>query len=450
MTNKVIWHEGMFLRPQHFQQHDQYLLKEINNRIRTVACFNWGFSRLKVNSANLKIGEVSLDDCAGCFADGTSFDLHTNDAPPLPVLVDESISDAIIYLAIPLQQPGITEVGSNDNRNSLVRYLPKSVEVADVTSVESEQTSIQVGELRLRLFVEDARQNSENRVPDGYTRLAVAHIEEVKGGHIRLRQQFIPPLLDIGASDLLQNFLTELQSMLTTRARELAARVSSSGGNGGVAEVTDFMLLQLLNRFDPVLSLYRQVPEMSPLELYERLLQLVGELATFMKPGKRPPEFAEYQQDNLIGTFLPLLEELKGCFSTVLEQIAEGIPLSPEQYGIRAARIRDRVLLKNADFIFAVSAQVAQEKLRTQFPQQIKIGPVERIRELITSALPGIPISPLPVAPREIPYHAGFTYFQLDTSHEIWKELDKSGGIAFHVGGEFPGLECQFWAIKRR
>ncbi|BBB25279.1 type VI secretion system baseplate subunit TssK [Amphritea japonica] len=450
MTNKVIWHEGMFLRPQHFQQYDQYLLKEINNRTRTIAQFNWGFSRLKINESNLKIGELSLDDCAGSFTDGTCFDMHTGDAPPLPILVDDSISDAVVYLAIPLQQQGVVEVGSNDNRNSLVRYLPKSVEVADIVSSESERTNIQVGELRLRMFVEDARQNSDNRVPDGYTRLAIAHIEEVKGGQIRLRQQFISPLQSIGASDLLLNFLTELQSMLTTRARELAARVSSSGGKGGVAEVTDFMLLQLLNRFDPLLTLYRQVIEMAPLELYERLLQLTGELATFMKPDKRPIEFNEYQQDNLIETFRPVMEELKSCFGTVLEQIAESIPLSPSQYGIRAARIRDRVLLKSADFIFAVSAQVGQEKLRTQFPQQIKIGPVERIRELITSALPGVPISPLPVAPREIPYHAGFTYFQLDTSHEIWKELDKSGGIAFHIGGEFPGLECQFWAIKRR
>jgi len=26
--------------------------------------------------------------------------------------------------------------------------------------------------------------------------------------------------------------------------------------------------------------------------------------------------------------------------------------------------------------------------------------------------------------------------------------MPTSGGFAFHVGGEFPGLELEFWAIK--
>jgi type VI secretion system protein ImpJ len=53
------------------------------------------------------------------------------------------------------------------------------------------------------------------------------------------------------------------------------------------------------------------------------------------------------------------------------------------------------------------------------------------------------------VAPRQIPYHAGVTYFALDTKGQFWKELERSGGLAIHVAGKFPGLEMALWAIRQ-
>ena len=78
----------------------------------------------------------------------------------------------------------------------------------------------------------------------------------------------------------------------------------------------------------------------------------------------------------------------------------------------------------------------------------MKIGPVERIRDLVNLQLPGVTLRALPVAPRQIPYHAGFNYFELDTRHELWQQLNQSGGLAMHISGEFPGLELEFWAVR--
>ena len=47
---------------------------------------------------------------------------------------------------------------------------------------------------------------------------------------------------------------------------------------------------------------------------------------------------------------------------------------------------------------------------------------------------------PVPVAPRQIPFHAGFAYFELDQTDAMWEQLKNSGGIGLHVAGEFPGL----------
>ena len=133
----------------------------------------------------------------------------------------------------------------------------------------------------------------------------------------------------------------------------------------------------------------------------------------------------------------------------VLEQSAISIELQDRKYGVRVAVIPDQELLKTAHFVLAVNAQLPVEALRTRFPAQVKIGSVEHIRDLVNLALPGIPLNSLPVAPRQIPFHAGFSYFELERGGEIWKQLERSGGLAMHVAGEFPGLELEFWAIRR-
>jgi len=36
----------------------------------------------------------------------------------------------------------------------------------------------------------------------------------------------------------------------------------------------------------------------------------------------------------------------------------------------------------------------------------------------------------------------------LNRKHAFWDSLTKSGGIAFHIGGNFPGLKLELWAIR--
>ena len=52
------------------------------------------------------------------------------------------------------------------------------------------------------------------------------------------------------------------------------------------------------------------------------------------------------------------------------------------------------------------------------------------------------------MAPRQIPFHAGFSYFELDNGGELWKQLDNSGGLGIYVTGDFPALELSLWAIR--
>ena len=91
--------------------------------------------------------------------------------------------------------------------------------------------------------------------------------------------------------------------------------------------------------------------------------------------------------------------------------------------------------------------QTYRPNLRRRFPNQLKIGPVEKIRDLVNLQLPGVPVHAIPVAPADS-LSRGFVYFELDQGNDLWGQLKNSGGVAMHVAGEFPGLALEFWAIR--
>jgi type VI secretion system protein ImpJ len=133
----------------------------------------------------------------------------------------------------------------------------------------------------------------------------------------------------------------------------------------------------------------------------------------------------------------------------VLERNAVPIDLEPRPQGFRVASIADTDLRRTARFVLAAKAQLAPERLQADFlSSRVKFGPVERIRQLVDLNLPGIVLRSLPVAPRQVPYHAGFLYFELDRSGDLWKLTEQSGNLVMHIAGEFPGLELEFWAVR--
>jgi len=221
-----------------------------------------------------------------------------------------------------------------------------------------------------------------------------------------------------------------------------------STGRGGAAEIADFLMLQVVNRFEPVLAHVAATGSVHPEGLYRLCVSLAGELATFTTSAKRPPPLGEYRHDRLRESFEPVMAALRASLSAVIDSAAIPIPIEERRFGVRVATPPERKLYSTAVFILAARADLPSEDLRRRFPAQLKVGPVEKIRDLVNLQLPGVPVHAVPVAPRQIPYHAGYVYFEFDQSNEMWGQLENSGGVAMHVAGDFPGLAMEFWAIR--
>ncbi len=439
--SRVIWNEGLFIKPQHFQQQQRYFESLINERLNSVGLYLYGVTELSFNLEYLSFGRIAIERTSGVMPDGTPFSIPQQDALPDALdIVDGSLANQIVYLAIPLRSESIAEVSWPDSVG-VTRYKAQREEIRDIQSYQGDTTVIDVSSACMRLMLEKDDRSA-------YASIAIARILEKRpDGSVITDDNFIPCHLDVKAIPRLQGFMGEMAGLMRERAKNIALRIGSPN-QGSVADVSEFMLLQTLNRTQPMLQHMAHLRRVHPEKLYQTLISICGELATFTDESRMTAEFSSYDHDMPERSFIPVMRMLRQSLSIVLEPRAVSIQLYKRKYGLMVASIQDTQLLHNAEFILAVRARMPLEELRKLFMQQTKVASVEKIRELISLQLPGIPLSPLPVAPRQLPYHAGYTYFQLDKSSPAWSMLINTSGFAFHVAGNFPDLDLQFWAIR--
>lgn len=439
---KVVWCEGMFLRPQHFQQQERYMEAMRHQRAQAPANYFWGFRKFQLDFSALEQGVIALVEGEGIFPDGTPFSFASGLSAPAPLLISEEMTEQIVYLALPAQlnQQGL--VSFDPQEQSLARYAVHDFLAEDVNSVAGEPADLQIARPRLRLLLQ--RELTDSWVALG----AVKVIDRRNDRHLVIDAQYIPALLSVNASAVLIRIINEILGLVRQRADVLSERIGQLG-RGGVSEVGEFLMLQLLNRNEPLIAHLIQGRGVNPEVAFLQLSGLCGELATFSSDTKRCENMPIYLHDDAEKSFGSLIVLLRRYLSTVLEQNAIEIPLIEKNYGVRIGQVADRDLFNSCQFVLAVRSSLPADLIKQSFPKQIKIGSVDKIRDLVNLQLPGILLQALPIAPRQIPYHTGTHYFELDSSSELWKAFQASGAIAMHVAGDFPDLELHCWAIRR-
>lgn len=442
--NRIVWGEGLFIKPQHFQQqqrHNDYLLYA---SLSALTEHFYGVSELKINEDHLGFGRVTLVTASGIMPDGTFFSLPYEDVLPLPLQVSEAnLVGQVVYLAVPLASDHILEINTSlEHNGSRTRYQACLESVRDLYSQSAEIAAVNVAKVNLRLMLE-----SDDR--STFASLPVARIADKRpDGSLLLDPHFIPTCLTINTVTHLKSFLSEVTGLVGERAKNLADRIGSPGQQG-VADVAEFMLLQLLNRTQPVLEHLNSRAIVHPEHLFTLLSGFCGELMTFTDLSRLPRSIPRYFHDDLQRSFQPLMLALRQALSTVLSPRAQSLQLIEQRFGVFVAAVTQEELLRDADFVLAVKANMPLDILSKQFVQQSKIATPEAIMKLVSTHTHGIPLRPLATSPRQLPYHNGYIYFSLDRQSPYWPRVGTNTGFAFHIGGKFPELDMQFWAIRR-
>ena len=443
--NKVVWSEGLFLRPQLFQQQERYLENFAHQRAAPFSPFFWGFSRYTIDHSGLSLGKLILSDAAGIFSDGTPFDIPGSNPPPAPLSIQIEHLDQIIYLAVPIQVPNGEETCFEEQADSLARFQSYDYELCDGNSVSQGPKLVQLSNPRLRLL-------PQKELTSGWIGLPIAKIAGVHSdGSVELHHNsHIPPVNRYGADPMLVSWLNNVHGLLHLRADALASRLTGRDGKTGeTAEVADYLLLQIINRYEPLLGHMLKNVAIPPVEMYTTLLTLAGELSTFVRPKtRRPNTYPDYQHDQLYPCLRPLVDDVQRLLNAVLVRSAQSIPFEQQAHGVYQAVVDTTTLASFGALVLAVSAEMALDVLQSRFLAQSKLAPSELLHEIVRSHLPGVGLQTMPVPPRQIPFNAGYIYFEVNRSGQLWEQIAKRGGIAMHIAGEFSNLSLQLWGIR--
>ena len=436
--SKVVWREGLFLRPHHFQQADRYHERMVDARTRFATPYPWGFSHLEIDRDMGQRAKFTVRRAAGIFQDGTPFDIPGDSPLPEPIDIPDNAAKQIVWLTMPVASVNTREV---DHRvlDSATRFTEGSETFIDSTSELRSEQEIDVAYPRLSF---DLRRTAKA----GYMSLAIGRILEVSDKMIIFDEKFAPPMLLCSAHPVITGWLDRLIGWVDNKLEELSRYAADPTAGGGLQSV-DYFVLQLLNRTIPVLNHLRGSAYVHPERLFQTCVALVGELATFATPERRARNYPAYDHDNLENVFEPVMRDLQDFLSARLGRRAIRLEIIARAENAFISPIRDRSLFRTASLVLEVSARRPLTEIQTQFPNLFKLGPNTKMNDIVHAHLPGVTLVHLPTPPPQIRAITDHVYFFLDRKSPLWPEFSTAASIGMHFSGEWPELELELWAI---
>jgi type VI secretion system protein ImpJ len=211
-VHKVVWQEGMLLRPQHFQHNDRYYDSQMKTRTQLLGTYTYGFINLEIDLQFLNMGKLVISRAAGILPDGSLFELDGN-SEPLALDVPPNTGATPIFMALPLVTGNHIEARRPEQSDVLTRYTTYEVEVSDSNAGDDNSSQINCARPDFRLLL------GEQQTDQAYVKLKVCEILDTSpDGVISLDPNFVPPTFRTHASVYLLSCLKEVISMLALRA----------------------------------------------------------------------------------------------------------------------------------------------------------------------------------------------------------------------------------------
>lgn len=438
---KVVWQEGMFIAPQHFQQQDRYVQNYVRQNIETLAGYSpfYGVTELTLNHELLKIGKLSVTSAAGVFPDGTHFEMNHEVARDIP----QGSIETVVYLALPISLQGNNDYGQEQSDQG--RYLTSTVNVFDTSTSENASVEIDIAHLNISLKL-------QGEDTSGFTLLPIAKVLEcTESGEIMLDRAFIPACLHYGASQLLVERIKELHALTSNRATSLLQRIQAGQGQKSPQSMMqDYLWLQTLNTWLPWFDLTIANPKLQTHELYGDLRRFEAQVMA-LTPAI-PESCQPLQYHKLYESFNPLFSSLRNMLTLVQQDSVLEFPWDSslfEKRRLLRALIKDTASVANRRFVLAVKSSISSAELNELFPISAKLSNNARIVEIVRNGLSGIALTPLPVAPSELKPMQGMAYFEVDTADRMWLEmLENRDAVALHVDTRISDLNVMLYALR--
>ncbi|MCZ2075153.1 MAG: type VI secretion system baseplate subunit TssK [Bryobacteraceae bacterium] len=431
----VIWMKGTFLTPQYLQAQDRFIESSLEFQLHALTFRPWGFRTLRIDQEALAAGMFAVSAASGILPDGLLFDIPDSDAaPPVKPIAEafeQDRNELDVYLAIPdYRERGLNIALANHGADT--RFLAEVALLRDENTGMNERP-VQVARKNFRILVE-----GESR--QGCSALHAGRVRKTGAGTLQLDPRFVPPLLDMTASEYLVSILRRLVEILSAKSTMLAGTRRQKNltlADFGTADIANFWLLYTINSHFPLLQHLFEVRRSHPETLYSAMLSLAGSLTTF-STSVHPRELPAYDHDDLSLCFTSLDEKLRFLLDTVVPSNFVSLPLKLVQPHIYATSLAEDRYLSNTRMYLAVSAPINEGELIGRAPHLIKVCSANHIEHLVRQALPGVQMVHTPRPPSAIPVKLNHQYFSLSQTGPAWEAITRARNLAAYVPGDFP------------
>ncbi|WP_282096213.1 type VI secretion system baseplate subunit TssK [Epibacterium ulvae] len=434
----VVWSEGMFIAPQHFQHLDVSVQTYVNEVAQLdLSTGDFGVSALELNTDAQKIGKFSVREAAGVFPDRLFFRLSKE----LVIDIPDGLVDETVHLAVPLAIKGTAQFGSE---TGLARMLKYRSELQDLNDPTNEPVETEMADVGVCLLLDKMDFS-------GYATIPIARIlEKTAEGQVVLDRSFLPQCLRISAAPVLQERLAEIVSLSRVRASNAAGRVATQSDTRSYASLMSERLeLQVLNKWLLVLQNAQAEGMMSPRNLYLNLASMAVELDAIL--GKATSENMMFDAARQATSFDRLWSDLRSKLT--LEKPASVVALSWnselfEKRRVLRLVIPPRLLKENRRLVLALSGSEEASALLALAPLACKLAGLSAMPELVSRGLTGVELTSLPVPPSELRSRSDAAFFSINTSSEHWQSyLGKREALALHVDDRIQRVDATLYLI---
>jgi type VI secretion system protein ImpJ len=443
--SKVVWFEGMYLAPHHFQAQSQSFEDLIQFSTSNLWFEPYGFVGFELNAEALRNGNVALTHARGIFPDGLAF--HMPDSDPLPP--DRFVADAFpptrevttVYLAVPPRRTDGPNCGLDSQRGQdRLRYAAEGRQLHDDNTGRDERT-VHLARKNIR-FVLDL----EDR--DDLVVLPIARIRRDGTGHLLYESSFIPPCLQISTSERLMVIARRLIEILDEKSATLSRSRGGPSARAGFSshEVASFWFIHTINSSLSVLRHICLSQRGHPEQLYLEMARLGGALCTFGLES-HPEKLPRYDHVNLGQCFQELDEHIRTHLELVVPSNCISVSLKQTGRYFYEGDIVDQRCLDRSRWIFALRSDIGELELISRTLRLVKICSSQLLPEVVKAALPGLTLSHLPVPPSAVAPKIESQYFGISRTGKAWEQIVQTRRVGVYIPGELPNPEVELLVI---
>ena len=433
-VRSVHWHEGMFLRPHHFQAAQRYETYLTGRNEKWDLHYNWGLRAIDLDRDALSNYRLVIRTLQARLRDGTVVSLPEDGVLPaldLKPAFEAGNNSFTVYLGVPVANLGKANVAEGTKLDG-ARYS------TDTQNLEDENTGVNPQPIQVRMLNFKLLLSTQDQA--GFEVLPIARIEKSPKAEStpQLDETYIPPVLACDAwQPLHAGIIQQIYDRVGKKIELLSQQVVSRGITFDSVAQGDpqiFNQLRVSNEASALLCVLAFAQGVHPLPMYAELARLVGQLSIF-GAQRSVPDIPRYDHDDL-GT----------CFYRVKQYIDMLLDIMVEpEYKERpfvGAGLRMQVSLETAwlepvwqMFVGVQSPLTTEENIRllTKAGQlDMKIGSSDRVDEIFRLGQAGLRFGHSPRPPRALPVTPGLVYYQINRESQLeeWQNVQRSLTLA--------------------